>query len=179
MNDNPRLPVGQVIAFHKQEAESWKQRAETAEKHLMLYKQVAATLPDMVKNAAAARLDSDDLYHALLCLYGIVPTGVSPEFDKILKICRDASSAHQELVKNDKPEEEPRLPETARRRFCLTCKHEPDWKGNHGKCKSALADFGDAGAVMMEKTLNPDEVYTAEGQRVMNCTAWEEKEPTP
>ena len=66
-------------------------------------------------------------------------------------------------------------PETARRQFCLTCKHEPDWKGNQGKCKSALEFYGEDGAITMTRYSNPDDVITDGGGRVMNCTGWEAK----
>jgi hypothetical protein len=71
------------------------------------------------------------------------------------------------------------LPETARRRFCLTCKYEPDWKHGCGKCKLALKDSGESGAVSLNLFNDPDEVLTGEGHRVMNCTGWEEKDTLP
>ena len=73
-----------------------------------------------------------------------------------------------------------RLPETARRRFRLTCKHEPEWGPGDskrlGKCKLALENYGDREAVQLSRFTNPDEVITFEGERVMNCTGWEPKE---
>lgn len=66
-----------------------------------------------------------------------------------------------------------RLPETARRRFCLTCRHEPDWHGNRGDCKIAIQE----GEPALRKFTNPDEVILGDGgQRVINCTGWEPKE---
>ena len=69
-----------------------------------------------------------------------------------------------------------RLPETARRRFCLTCKHEPEWIGNSGRCKLSVIDFGVDQATWLRRFPYAEEVITDEGNRVMNCTGWEPKE---
>lgn len=64
---------------------------------------------------------------------------------------------------------------TLHRRFCLTCKYEPEWKNNHGRCKLSISDFSNVSAVMMRRFSDPDDVITVEGDRVMNCTGWEAK----
>lgn len=67
------------------------------------------------------------------------------------------------------------LPETARRRYCQTCKYEPEWAGNSGRCKLSVIDFGADQATWLRRFPDTEEVITDEGNRVMNCTGWEEK----
>lgn len=63
------------------------------------YRQKLELLSDIVWDKVKAENDAAELYHALLSIYGIVPTGVNPDVAAILKICRRAIEKHQELMK--------------------------------------------------------------------------------